>query len=143
MNPLLPLLLAALLLLSSSITYPTVNDALSFAYEGAEPYVRQGFTFREDAWGGDLGVGDRKAVRIQLFKGNEYWFITGTDKLKARVSVFVYDSEGRLVSRDHWHRSRYFGAFVAPPKTGAYWAIISVERSPAERTAWALVYGYR
>lgn len=143
MNPLAFLLLCALLLFSILPGQTTVNDALSFAYEGAEPYVRQGFTFREDAWGGDLGVGERKAVRVQLFKGNDYWFIIGTDKPKARVSVYVYDFEGRLVSRDHWHRGRFFGAFVSPIRTGAYWAIVTVERSTAERTAWALVYGYR
>ncbi len=67
----------------------------SFAYEAATPYVKQGFTFREDAWGGDLGVGDQKAVTAQLFKGNEYWFCLGTDVDGAVVTVHVYDSKGK------------------------------------------------
>ena len=33
-----------------------VDDALSFAYEAASPYVKKGFSVREDAGGGDLGV---------------------------------------------------------------------------------------
>lgn len=121
----------------------TVNDALSFAYEGATPYVKQGFTFREDAWGGDLGLGDKKAVRTQLFKGNSYWFIVGTDIKNAVVTVHVYDPKGQLVDADFWHRGRFCGAFVEPKQTGAYWAIVTVEKSPSERTRWALVYGLR
>jgi len=52
----------------------SVDDAQSFALQAAEPYVKQGFQVREDYWGGDLGSGEKKAVRQQLFKGNEYWF---------------------------------------------------------------------
>ena len=50
----------------------TVDDAQSFALQAAEPYVKEGFQVREDYWGGDLGSGEKKAVRQQLFKGNEY-----------------------------------------------------------------------
>ena len=55
----------------------TVDDAQSFALQAAEPYVKQGFQVREDYWGGDLASGEKKAVRQQLFKGNEYWFWMG------------------------------------------------------------------
>src|SRR6266478_2165992 len=57
----------------------SVDDAQSFALQAAEPYVKEGFQVREDYWGGDLGVGEKKAVRQQLFKGNEYWFWMGTE----------------------------------------------------------------
>lgn len=50
----------------------SVDDAQSFALQAAEPYVKDGFQVREDYWGGDLGAGEKKAVRQQLFKGNEY-----------------------------------------------------------------------
>ena len=46
----------------------TVDDAQSFALQAAEPYVKEGFQVREDYWGGDLGSGEKKAVRQQLFK---------------------------------------------------------------------------
>ena len=123
--------------------YATVNDALSFAYEGATPYVKQGFAFREDAWGGDLGMGDKKAVRAQLFKGNEYWFIVATDTKNAVVTVHIYDTKGELAEAEYWHKGRFAGAMVVPKQTGAYWAIVTVEKSPSERTRWALVYGFR
>src|SRR5207253_2414162 len=67
----------------------TVDDAQSFALQAAEPYVKEGFQVREDYWGGDLGSGEKKAVRQQLFKGNEYWFWLGTEVERAKVSVHI------------------------------------------------------
>ncbi|GAB4178015.1 MAG: hypothetical protein Fur0032_18370 [Terrimicrobiaceae bacterium] len=121
----------------------TVDDALSFAYEAAAPYVKQGFTVREDAWGGDLGVKDQKAVTAQLFRGNEYWFWLGTDVRGAVVTVSVYDSNGKLAQAEAWQRGRLAGARVVPAATGTFYAIVTIQKSPAERTPWALVYGYR
>jgi hypothetical protein len=66
-------LLAALVVLHPMV-FASVDDAQSFALQAAEPYVKEGFQVREDYWGGDLGSGEKKAVRQQLFKGNEYRF---------------------------------------------------------------------
>jgi len=136
-------LLAVFLAFQPLLLNATVDDALSFAYEAADEYVKNGFTIREDAWGGDLGVKDQKAVTAQLFKGNDYWFFTGTDVRGAVVSVAVYDSDGKLAQSEAWQRGRFSGAHVIPAKTGTYYAIITVHKSPRERTPWALVYGYR
>jgi hypothetical protein len=144
------ILVAAATFLGVSAAVATVNDALSFAHEAALPYARQGYTIREDAWGGDLGVKDQQAVTAQLFKGNDYWFCVGTDTKGAVVTVHVYDSEGHLAESETFQRpgkglsGAYFaGARVTPKKTGTYYAIVTVEKSPAERSNWALVYGYK
>ena len=120
-----------------------VDDALSFAHEAAAPYVKQGFTVREDAWGGDLGVKDQQAVTAQLFKGNEYWFWLGTDTRGAVVTVHIYDSAGKLAESEFWQKGRFAGAKITPAKTGTYYAIVTVEKSSQERSNWALVYGYK
>ena len=52
---------------------------------------------REDTWGGDLPVGEAKAISHQLFKGNDYWFCMGSDVKGAKISVHVYDGDGTLV----------------------------------------------
>lgn len=137
------LLQAALLVALALPLRATVDDALSFAYEAATPYVQQGFTFREDAWGGDLGVGDQKAVTAQLFRGNDYWFTLGTDTDGATVTVHVYDSKGKLVDGQAWQKGRFAGVMVKPKQTGTFYAIVEVKKSPEERTNWALVYGYK
>lgn len=137
------LIALALMALPSAAVFATVDDALSFAYEAATPYVERGFTFRQDAWGGDLGVGDQKAVMAQLFRGNEYWFCLGTDVDGAVVRVNLYDSNGKLAQSEVWQKGRFAGARITPKQTGTYYAIVEVRKSPVERTNWALVYGYK
>lgn len=129
---------------SISVAVASVDDAQSFALQAAEPYVKEGFQVREDFWGGDLGSGEKKAVRQQLFKGNEYWFWLGTEVEKATISVHIYDTEGKLIEQpDSWQKSHFAAAHVIPPTTGSYFIIVSIESSPEERTHWALVYGFR
>ena len=133
--------LMALLIGATSWAY--VDDALSFAYDAASPYVKKGFNVREDAWGGDLGVKDQQAVQAQLFKGNEYWFCLGTDVKGAVLSVSVYDSKGNIVNVETTRAGRLSAVRVEPQRTGTYYAIVTVHKTPQERTGWALVYAYK
>ncbi len=141
MKKTLPVLIASILALGTAFAY--VDDALSFAYEAAEPYVKKGYNVREDAWGGDLGVKDQQAVKAQLFKGNEYWFCLGTDVKRAILSVNLYDSNGKLVNAETTKPGRLTAVRIVPEKTGTYYAIVTVHKSPEERTGWALVYAYK
>lgn len=121
----------------------TIDDALSFALEAAAPYVKEGFTVREDYWGGDLGVKQQKAIVHQLFKGNEYWFWMGTDVDNAKISVHIYDSNGNLTEVQAWQKQHMAAARVLPKSTGSYYLIVEIEKSDRERTHWALAYGFR
>ncbi len=89
-------------------------------------------------------AGEKKAVRQQLFKGNEYWFWLGTEVEKATISVHIYDADGKLVEQpDSWQKGHFAAAHVVPQSTGSFFIIVSIEQSPEERTHWALVYGFR
>lgn len=137
--------LAGILLVFGTSVHATVDDSLSFAYESAAPSVKQGFTMREDAWGGDLGVDEQRAVPAYLYAGNEYCFLLASNTSEARLSVYIYDLHGKLLSgRVHyWQKANFAGAQMKCDKTGQYWLIITVNKSPEDRTNWALVYGYR
>jgi hypothetical protein len=123
--------------------HATIDDALSFALEAADPFVKEGFTVREDYWGGDLPVKTTKAIVHQLFKGNEYWFWMGTDQKAAKISIHIYDSAGNLAESESWTKPHFAAARVVPKKTGSYYLIVEVEKSPDERTYWALAYGFK
>ena len=127
--------------------HATIDDALSFALEAADPFVKEGFTVREDYWGGDLPVKQTKAIVHQLFKGNEYWFWMGTDSKEAKISVHIYDAEGNLAEVQSWQKALKGGnaaaARVMPKKSGSYYLIVEIEKSPLERTTWSLAYGFR
>ncbi|MCE9612227.1 MAG: hypothetical protein K8R23_18675 [Chthoniobacter sp.] len=147
MKRLIPLLLVLLCLaFGASPARATIDDALSFALEAADPYVKEGFTVREDYWGGDLAVKQTKAIVHQLFKGNEYWFWMGTDSKNAKISVHIYDSDGNLAEVEAFDSSKkahMAGARVQPKKTGTYYLIVEVEKSTTERTTWSLAYGFK
>jgi len=138
---------AAIVVLASAIfasVDPTTVYARAFALLAAEPYVKQGFHVREDYWVGDLAFGEKKAVRQQLFKGNEYWFWLGTEVDHAKVSVHIYNSDGKLAEQpDSWEKDHFAAAHVTPKATGSYFIIVRVEESPAAHTHWALAYGFR
>lgn len=133
--------LALLLLVTAALAY--VDDALSFAYEAANPYAEEGWIIREDAWGGDLGAGEKKAVTAQLFRGNSYIFFLATDVDGASLRVNVYDAEGNLAESKSWQRGKFAYAEIRPRATGTYYLVVEMVSSPEERTGWALVYGFR
>ena len=134
---------ALALLLAAPAAWAFVDDALSFAYEAANPYAERGWIIREDAWGGDLGEGEKKAVTAQLFRGNSYMFFLATDVDGASLRVNIYDAEGNLAESKSWQRGRFAYAEVKPRSTGTYYAIVEIMSSPEERTGWALVYGFQ
>ena len=137
----------ALLLLCASLigqrTRASIDDALSYALQAADPYVKEGFTVREDYWGGDLPVKQQKAIVHQLFKGNEYWFWMGTEDKDAKISVHIFDAQGNLVEVEKWQKPHFAAARVIPKATGTYYLIVEIEKSEQERTHWALAYGFR
>ena len=135
--------LLTILTFSLTTVCATVDDALSYALEGATPYVKEGFTVREDWWGGDLAVKTQKAVVHQLFKNNQYWFWIGTESPTSKVTVHVYDSDGNLCEVEAFSKGRIAGARVIPKKTGTYYIIVEIEKSDRERTHWAMAYGFR
>ena len=139
---LLPLAALALIIAAPAVR-AFVDDALSFAYEAANPYAQRGWIIREDAWGGDLGKGDKKAVTAQLFRGNSYMFFLATDVDGASLRVNIYDAQGNLAESKSWQRGRFAYAEIKPRSTGTYYAVVEILSSPEDRTAWALVYGFQ
>ena len=125
-------------------TAPAILDeAHSFAMEAASEHVAQGFTVREDYWSGELKAGEKKIVRHQLFKGNEYWFWLGSSASNAWPSVSIYDADGKLVQVEALNEEYKASARVLPPKTGTYVILISVDTEDSETVDWALAYGFR
>jgi hypothetical protein len=125
-----------------------VDDAHSFAMEAAVPFVEKGFKVRSDYWNGELKSGERKAVKHQLFKGNEYCFWLGVDSDDVKITIGIFDLKGNAVEVQVTESTNAKSVRILPPTTGSYLIVFAVQRVgeavPAtEPVGWALAYGYR
>jgi hypothetical protein len=139
-----PLLATALLLAATAIpVHATVDDSHSMAMEAAVPAVKDGFKIRQEYWKGTLKSGEQKAVKQQLFKGNEYWFFLGTDAEGATLKVDVYDKKGAKITVETKTTENASAVRVLAPATGTYMVVFSLTTKEGEEIPWALAYGYR
>lgn len=122
------------------------TDAITNAMEAALPQVEEEVMVREEFWAGEAEPGEQLGVRHQLFRGNEYWFWLGTGAAEAKITIAVYDEEGRRVSLKPDTTDRYARIRVNPPRTGTYLVVFSIEAEEPDwdgMVTWALYYGFR
>jgi hypothetical protein len=127
-------------------SHAITDDARSYAIEAALPQLDakdRPFSLRETWWAQDSMVGQPKIIRHQLFRRNAYWFWVATGNRKAKVSIHVYDSEGKLVDAEAFATGNAAGVRVVPKATGSYYIRVVVESSPDRQNHWSVVYGFR
>lgn len=121
-----------------------VNDALSFAYEAAQPYVeKKGYTVRKENWLGTAKSSKAIAVRHHLTKGNSYWFWLGVDADKAKLVMRIYDKKGKALEAETKGGKNWAGARIEVPKTGTYVIAFRIKAAGQSSVDWALAYGYK
>ena len=98
-----------------------------------------------------MTLGKKKAIKHQLYKGNEYWFWLGSPVPGIKLSVKVYDSKGRPVDVETKTEKHTASARVLAPKTGTYYIVIKAtaeklkdaKKLKGKAFDWALAYGFR
>ncbi len=119
-----------------------VDRTLSYAVDGIQPFVKQGFTIREEYWSGELGATTQNVITIQLFKGNEYWFCASTEATNTVISVHVYDDDGNIAESEYWRKAHAAGAHIVPRRTAFYYVITDMQNAPP-KSRWSLIYAFR
>lgn len=137
------LFLAALLFTAVLPVQAVVDDSHSAAMEAAVPAVKEGFKIRQEYWNGTMKSGDKKIVKQQLFKGNEYWFFLGTDAEKATLKIDIFDRKGTKINVETKLSENAAAVRVLAPATGTYVVVFSLTTKEGEDIPWALAYGYR
>ena len=114
---------------------------------GLEGDIKAGCTLRADSWGGDLPADGSRRIEHTLFRGNDYRFYAYTPTKGAKISFHIQDRDGALVESRAWQKEKddlcFAGAEISPKTTGAYYLVVKIERTDAERTEWSLVYAYK
>ena len=131
-----------------------VEDAHIEAIELAGPIKKKGFKIREDFWSGTCKPGEKKLVKAQLFKGNEYWFWLGSDEDNVDISFDLYDAKGNKITQESTAGIAARGVRIVPEKTGTYVAVFTIalkpdppgKKSEVEKPAkicWAIAYAWK
>ena len=137
------LFLAAILFTAVLPVQAVVDDSHSAAMEAAVPAVKEGFRIRQEYWNGTMKSGDKKIVKQQLFKGNEYWFFLGTDTEKATLKIDIFDRKGTKINVETKLSENAAAVRVLAPATGTFIVVFSLTSKEGEDIPWALAYGYR
>ncbi|TDU66053.1 hypothetical protein EI77_03790 [Prosthecobacter fusiformis] len=134
------------LALTSPVTAAPEDDAEDAAQAMARDLEKEGYIFRAEAWTGEIGKEIGKAVKMQLFKGNEYCIgVAVPRKAGVHISGSVLDFAGQPVGEiqpvlEGWG----FLLFFKPKKTGVYVVTIhQTEAGKQKNTAFAIITGYK
>lgn len=140
------LLVVGLLLQPQASLAGSDEDAAETVTSMAKELEQQGFEFRSDVWVKDLQSDVGKAVRVQLFKGNDYRFcIAVPARSGVQITAAVLDFSGKP-GGDIQPLADGSGLILSykPKKTGAYAvAIRQTEAGKQKTTSCALITGYK
>ncbi len=108
------------------------------------PLEKQGFDFRADVWERELKPDVGKAVRLQLFKGNDYRVcIAVPADSGVKLEAHVLDESGKQV--EDKVEAKGFGLVlkVNPKHTGVY--IVTIHQSGGKKISvtCAMIMGYK
>lgn len=120
--------------------------------EGAElavasllaPLEKQGFDFRADVWERELKPDVGKAVRMQMFKGNDYRVcIAVSARSGVQIEAHVLDESGKQVDSKIDGKGHALTLQVKPKSTGVY--IVTIRQSGGKKipATCALILGYK
>ena len=97
-----------------------VDDDQDLGFMIRSVLEKAGYDFRADVWERELKPDLGKAVRLQLFKGNEYAFWLGTANPDCELDVAVYDDKNQPVHMERKADKHSVSVRVNPPRTGTY-----------------------
>jgi hypothetical protein len=136
----------ALALLFGSATAPGLPTdeevaARQVALEVAGAFQNDGFKLRDGIWSGRLEKGATKVIQVNLFAGNEYWFVLGAVAPAKKVQISVFDETGAPVEAEPYDGDASSAAGFSPGVSGPYYVKIALlEGDPA---AFCMLYSYK
>lgn len=139
--------LTSLLFMAGTLPARDKADAETAARRLAAEFEKDKFEFRADAWVRDLSPSVGKALKVQLFKGNDYRFCVAVPRDSGVfITAAVLDLEGRPTGEiqpvlDGWGCVLSF----KPKKTGVYVVAVrqTEEGKKSREVPCAVLTGYR
>ena len=142
----LPLLAVLLAGLASPLLASEEEDAEKAVLKLTEVQEKDGFDFRADIWARELKPDVGKAVRVQMFKGNEYRVcIAVPPQSGVKIAAHVLDTDGKPIETKSDPAGEGWGAtlYVKPKRTGVYAVVMRQAESKGKVVPCAMITGYK
>lgn len=143
----LPFLFAALLLNApaapEAASIPTNAEvkARASALEVAGAFSNDGFKNRDGHVFAAISPKEPKFIQVNLYAGNQYWFIAAASAPAKRIAVSVFDEKGKPVPTELYENAAQAAAGFAPQASGPY--IIRIQELEGEPATACLLYSYK
>jgi hypothetical protein len=134
------------LAMTASLAGREQSDAESAAWSMARPLEKEGFFFRAESWEKELQPDMGKAVRVQLFKGNDYRFCIAVPvNSGVQITAAVLDGEGKpLGTLQSVEQGWGLVLSFKPKKTGVFAiAIRQTDKGRMKAVPCAMLTGYQ
>ena len=135
-----------LLATSASFAGRELSQSEVAAWSMARPIEKEGFSFRAESWEKELRPEMGKAVRVQLFKGNDYRFsIAVPANSGVHITAAVLDSDGRPLGQVQAVEQGWGLVLSFKPKRTSVYAIAirQTEKGKAKAVPCAMLTGYK
>jgi len=104
-------------------------------------FSNDGFKLRDGYWTGPIKPREHALVAVNLFAGNQYWFSAAANSKAKKISVNVYDENGKPVVTEMYNSGDKASAGFSPTTSGQYY--VSLNLLEGEPTTFCLVYSYK
>jgi hypothetical protein len=115
--------------------------ARKIAFDLAGAFTNDGFKMRDGHWCGTIKPHDLALVAVNLYAGNQYWFSVGAIDPVKKISVTVYDENGKQVTTENYSEGEKAAAGFSPTSSGQYF--VSVNLLEGAASTFCLVYSYK
>ena len=115
--------------------------ARASALEVAGGFSNEGFKCRDGHTFGKIAPKEPKLIQVNLYSGNQYWFIAAVSAPAKRIAVTVFDGKGKFVPTELYENNTQAAAGFSPQASGPY--IIRIEELSGEPSTFCLLYSYK
>ena len=115
--------------------------ARASALEVAGAFSNDGFKTRDGHALGKVAPKESKFIQVNLYSGNQYWFIAAASAPAKRIAVTIFDEKGKFVPSELYENNAQAAAGFSPPASGPY--IIRIEELSGEPASFCFLYSYK
>ena len=115
--------------------------ARSKVLELAGAFANDGYKVRDGYWSGVLEPGKPQILEVNLFAGTAYWFCAAAVAPAKKLSVTLFDENGRPVEGEVFQDGSTSAAGLLPDASGRYF--VRLELVEGDKADFCLVYSYK